>query len=136
MRPDRIEYPDAAGYPDGMGFLDEGTADAAARSPLVSGLDRPSADADEDILIVEEPGAYRAVAAGVEVAVMRVDREGGTVTIRSTVVDPGARGRGIATDLIAHVLDAVRDDGLHVVVECPEVARFIGLHPEYADLQA
>jgi hypothetical protein len=68
MSPDRIEYPDTAGYPDGMGFLDEGTAARVAVSQLEPGFNRPSADADADIVVISEPTAYRAVLAGREVA--------------------------------------------------------------------
>lgn len=128
------EYPDNAGYPDGMGFLDEGTAALADPSSVAAELDAPSADIDDDVAVVSDRDAYRAVVGGMDVAVMRVARVGSTVTIRSTVVDPAVRGRGVATGLIAHVLDELRDERAAVIVECREVARFIELHPEYADL--
>jgi predicted GNAT family acetyltransferase len=129
---DRFEYPDEAGYPDGMGFLDEGTADAAA-PPRIGELDVPSTDSDDDLEIVTDPDAYRVLLGGREVAVMRVHRgESNVVTIASTVVDADARGRGIATDLIAHVLDELREADARVIVECDEVAKFIEEHPRYA----
>jgi predicted GNAT family acetyltransferase len=132
--PERIEYPDQAGYPDGMGFLDEGTAVATAPAP-VGELDVPSADSEDDLEIVSAPDYYRVLLGGRVLAVMRVRRDGrNAVTIASTVVDAEARGRGIATDLIAHVLDELREAEASIVVECPEVAGFIGRHPEYSGL--
>lgn len=131
----RFEYPDNAGYPDGMGYLDEGTArsvagDAAAVFAI------PSTDAETDIEVRAEATAYRAVSGGQEVAVMHIVRDGGMVTIRSTVVDPEARDRGIGTSLIEHVLDEIRGNGERIRIQCAEVARFVALHPEYADLVA
>lgn len=131
-----IEYPDNAGYPDGMGFLDEGTAVDAAPSALAVELESPSADLDDDVSIVAEEEAFRAVLDGREIATMHISREGDTITLRSTVVDPEARGQGLATAFIAHVLDDLQDAGARIVVECQEVARFLDLHPEYAGLRA
>jgi uncharacterized protein len=85
MRPERFEYPDNAGYPDGTGFLDEGTASFAAESLLGDEPDVPSVDVADDIVVDVEASAYRAMRAGQEVAVMRVARDGTTVTLRTTV---------------------------------------------------
>jgi predicted GNAT family acetyltransferase len=131
-----VEYPDNAGYPDGMGFLDEGTAADLAPSALAVELDEPSTELDDDVVVVSEETAYRAVLGGHEVVTMHVARGPGVVTMRSTVVDPSVRGIGLATAFIAHVLDDIGDQGTRVIVECPEVARFLELHPEYAHLRA
>jgi uncharacterized protein len=129
----RIEYPDAAGYPDGMGFLDEGTAgEGAAPAPEV-----PSTDLDDEIAIVSDETSFRAMLGGREVAVMRIAADGDSrVVLRSTVVDASVRGRGIGTAFIADVLDDLRDARSSVVVQCPEVARFIERNPAYAELVA
>lgn len=129
-----LEYPDAAGYPDGKGFLDEGTADDSP-SELAIELDEPSTELEDDVVILSEESAFRALFAGQEVATMHIAREDGRVILRSTVVDASVRGRGLATAFIADVLDDLEGTGMQIVVECPEVARFLELHPEYARLR-
>jgi uncharacterized protein len=137
MRAGDFEYPDEAGYPDGRGFLDEGTA-TTGPDPLATELDLPSADEDDELVVVHDPASdtYRALLGEYQVAVMHAHADSGSVTLTSTVVEASARGRGIATDFIAHVLDGLRDDGARIVVECAEVERFIEHYPEYADLRA
>lgn len=131
------EYPDAAGYPDGMGFLDEGTAasgDGAGPSEFVV----PSTDSDVELKVIDDTATeeYRALIGDREVGVIRYSHLGGSPTVlRSTYVDPQLRGYGIGTAFIAHVLDARRDTGEKVIVECPMIRHFIDLHPEYADVE-
>lgn len=131
------EYPDAAGYPDGMGFLDEGTAatgDGGGSSEFVV----PSADSDVELRVLDDTATeeYHALIGDREVGVIRYSRLGGSPTVlRSTYVDPQLRGYGIGTAFIAHVLDARRESGEKVVVECPMIRHFIDLHPEYADVE-
>ena len=52
-KPAHFEYPDSAGYPDGSGFLDEGTAPTLAleTEDAVVSVDRPSADADSELVV-------------------------------------------------------------------------------------
>ncbi len=137
MSPDRIEYPDAAGYPDGMGFLDEGTA-AAGEGAGSSEFVLPSADSDVELRVLDDPATeeYRALIGDREVGVIRYAHLHGSPTVlRSTYVDPQLRGYGIGTAFIAHVLDARRDAGEKVIVECPMIRGFIDQHPEYADVE-
>jgi predicted GNAT family acetyltransferase len=130
---DVYEYPDAAGYPDGRGFLDEGTALPGAPEP--ADLVLPSAEAGDELTVVDSAQAFRAVIDGRTVATLHyATGSRGDVTLRSTVVDPGLRGRGFATALIAHVLDDLGSAGVMVAVECTEVRRFIELHPQYAGM--
>ena len=138
MSADGIEYPDEAGYPDGHGFLDEGTAEPRP-DPVASELDLPTTDADDEVTVVHEPerNRYRALLGETQVAIMHAKAGiDGVVIITAVVVDATVRGRGIATDLIAHVLDELRDAGSKVIPECPEVDRFLEHYPEYADLRA
>ncbi len=51
-----------------------------------------------------------------------------------TETDDRFAGRGLATQLIAAALDAVRAEGGTVLPYCPFVRRFIGDRPEYLDL--
>jgi predicted GNAT family acetyltransferase len=131
------EYPDAAGYPDGMGYLDEGTAatgDGGGSSEFIV----PSADTEAELRVLDDPATeeYHALIGDREVGVIRYSRLGDSPTVlRSTYVDPQLRGYGIGTAFIAHVLDARRDSGERVIVECPMIRHFIDLHPEYADVE-
>ena len=104
--------------------------------PVVTELDLPTTDADDELIVVhdEEGGRYRALLGETQVAVMHAAENDGVVTITAVIVDATVRGRGLATDLIAHVLDELRDAGSKVIPECPEVERFLTHHPEYADL--
>lgn len=137
MRLSGDEYPDTAGYPDGSGFLDEGTAPTGP-DPLATELDLPDADADDEVRVIHDPDTqtYQALFGEYQVAVMHASDDNGVVTITSTFVEASVRGRGIATEFIAHVLDDLRDAGSSIVVECPEVSRFLEHQPEYADLLA
>ena len=60
----------------------------------------------------------------------------GVVDLESTVVPRQLRGKGFGRQLVRHVLDFARSNGLRVVPTCPFVARVIEEHPEYRDLVA
>ncbi|MGY1649840.1 GNAT family N-acetyltransferase [Geodermatophilus sp. SYSU D01119] len=62
--------------------------------------------------------------------------ENGTMTLPHTEVDPSMGGRGIGTVLVAGVLDAARERGLHVLPYCSFVRHYIQQHPETLDLVA
>jgi predicted GNAT family acetyltransferase len=50
-------------------------------------------------------------------------------------VDPRFRGRGVASTLVRHALDTVREEGTRTVVPvCPFVKTFIRRYPEYQPL--
>ena len=138
MRADDFEYPDEAGYPDGRGFLDEGTGPTSP-DPVSTELDLPDAEADDEVRVIHDDDGhtYQALLGEHQIAIMHATAdETGIVTVTATFVEASARGRGIATEFIAHVLDELRDRGSTIVVECPEVTRFIEQQPEYADLLA
>lgn len=56
------------------------------------------------------------------------------VVLTHTVIREAYSGRGYAAQLVRAVLDDVRATGKQVVPVCSYVQRFIGQHPEYADL--
>jgi uncharacterized protein len=60
----------------------------------------------------------------------------GTITLQHTETPPQARGQGIASRLVAGVLDIVRTRGLKVIPRCPFVSAYIAKHPEFNDLLA
>lgn len=49
-------------------------------------------------------------------------------------VDARFEGRGLGGELTKTALDAFRSRGVTVVPQCPFIARYIRMHPEYADL--
>jgi predicted GNAT family acetyltransferase len=60
----------------------------------------------------------------------------GVMTLPHTEVDPAMGGRGLGTALVAGVLDAARERGLHVLPYCSFVRHYIQQHPDYVDLVA
>ena len=62
--------------------------------------------------------------------------DNGTMTLPHTEVDPSMGGRGLGTTLVAGVLDAARERGLHVLPYCSFVRRHIEQHPDLVDLVA
>ncbi|MGN6273446.1 MAG: GNAT family N-acetyltransferase [Protaetiibacter sp.] len=132
-----FEYPDTAGYPDGMGFLDEGTAAELATGAGSAEFVTPSAEAPDDLRIVDDvaTGEYRAVVGDRAVGVIRYTRaDGGHTILHSTYVDPELRGAGIGTAFIVHVLDERRARGESIAVECPIIRRYLASHSDYADI--
>ena len=59
-----------------------------------------------------------------------------TMTLPHTEVDPAVGGRGIGTALVAGVLAAARERGLHVLPYCSFVRHYIQRHPADVDLVA
>ena len=62
--------------------------------------------------------------------------DNGTMTLPHTEIDPAMGGRGLGTTLVAAVLDAARERGLHVLPYCSFIRRYIQQHPEEMDLVA
>jgi uncharacterized protein len=61
---------------------------------------------------------------------------GGVISLDHTETPPQARGRGIASQLTAGVLDIVRKRGLKIIPRCPFVRAYLEEHPEFSDLMA
>jgi predicted GNAT family acetyltransferase len=57
-----------------------------------------------------------------------------TITFTHTEVDDAAEGKGVGSAIARAALDAARERGLRVVPQCPFIARYISLHPDYLDL--
>ena len=132
-----IEYPDRAGYPDGNGFLDEGTA---LRQDDGGSLEftTPSADAATEIVVRDDQDAseFQAVIGNRVVGIIKYVRLGNSpVLLKATFVEPGQRGLGISSALIAHVLDGFRNRGQRFAVECRQIRAYLNAHPQYADLE-
>ena len=59
----------------------------------------------------------------------------GLVTFNHTEVDDEFEGKGVGSTLVRFALDDARSDGSRrVLVTCPFITKWIGKHPEYAEL--
>jgi len=134
----RFEYADRAGYPDGSGTLDEGTAALVdeVTADALREVDTPSEDSEGEIEVhrYDDRGVYAATLDGRELATVRFDQDGDRITLITTTVEPEFRGRGIATELIADVLDDLRGRDTRLTVLCPVVTAFMAGNPQYSDL--
>jgi len=137
---DNTEYLDAAGYPDGRGYLDEGTTPLAESilSDAASQGELPSDDDDFEIAVRQVPSEdlFEATIDGQRVGLVSYGTRNGTMVLKHTVVQPEFRGRGIADQLVADVLDDLRKQGTKVLVECPYVLAYLKDHPEDRDVLA
>jgi predicted GNAT family acetyltransferase len=91
---------------------------------------------DEGITISkdEAAGRYEIRLDGRRVGLADFYRRGDTVVIPHTETLPEFGGRGLASQLVRHCLDDIRDQQLRVDPACPFVAAYIRRNPEYADL--
>jgi uncharacterized protein len=69
-------------------------------------------------------------------AFMNYRLAGMVISLDHTETPVAARGRGLASRLVAGALDQIRGRGLKIVPRCPFVNAFIGKHPQYRDLVA
>jgi predicted GNAT family acetyltransferase len=121
-------------------WLDEGTevlikniADGAQAQKTAS---RPVRGSDYELDITHDAdlAVYRAWINDDEVAMFSYKIVGHRIVLLSTSVVPGFRKHGIATKLIAHVLDDIRGSGRTVTIICPAVREFVDHYPQYEDL--
>jgi predicted GNAT family acetyltransferase len=61
-------------------------------------------------------------------------RREGLIALIHTEIDSRFEGQGLASQLIADVLDEARDAGVRVLPFCPFVNGYISRHPEYVAL--
>jgi predicted GNAT family acetyltransferase len=118
-------------------------AEAAARAEnnaaLIVALDEDDLSEVEsswvlDIINDTERGRWIAALGAEAIAELSYRFVGGRVVLLTTWVDPAARHNRVATELIAHVLNEVRESGKKITVICPVVGEFIARRPEYRDL--
>ena len=77
---------------------------------------------------------YTITVDGEPAGLIRYTRDGDTITMVHTEVEPKFEGRGVGSELVRRALDDVRAKSQRVRPLCPFVAAYIGDHPEYADL--
>jgi predicted GNAT family acetyltransferase len=121
-------------------WLDEGTealvSNIADRARAQEAASRPVRGSDYELDITHDAdlAVYRAWINSDEVAILTYKLVGHRFVLLSTSVVPNFRRHGIATELIAHVLDDVRESGRTVTVLCPAVREFMDHYPQYEDL--
>lgn len=125
---------------------DSDTAELVAEVSGSADLEIPSAETDIEISVHRRDAEDRFAAVlgewkvGTisyrEIGAIHYERRDDVLVIDWTFLEPEFRGRGIAADFIADVLDDLRDAGTHVSVTCQVVSAFIAANPEYADLVA
>jgi predicted GNAT family acetyltransferase len=91
---------------------------------------------DAKVVDVPEKGRFEVRIGDRVVGLASYHVDGATMTLPHTEVDPGVGGQGIGTTLVAGVLDAARERGLHVLPYCSFVRHYIQQHPEAVDLVA
>jgi predicted GNAT family acetyltransferase len=127
-------------FSDYSEWLDEGTEalvhNIAQRARAQKTESRPVRGSDYELDITHDAdlAVYRAWINSDEVAILTYKVVGHRFVLLSTSVVPGFRRHGIATELIAHVLDDVRESGRTVTVICPAVREFMDHYPQYEDL--
>ena len=118
-------------------------AEAATReennAALIASLDEKNLNGVEsswaiDVINDAERGRWIALLGADAIAELSYRFVGGRVVLLTTWVDPAARHNRVAKELIARVLDEVRESGKKITVICPVVGEFIARHPEYLDL--
>jgi predicted GNAT family acetyltransferase len=80
-------------------------------------------------------GAFVIEDNGEQVAEMAIGISGENLTVYHTEVDERLKGQGIATRLLADMVDYARKNKLKVIALCPYVLAQFKRHPEqYADI--
>lgn len=118
-------------------------AEAATReennATLIAALDEKNLSEVEsswvfDVINDAERGRWIATLGADAIAELSYRFVGGRVVLLTTWVGPAFRHNRVAKELIARVLNEVRESGKKITVICPVVGEFIARHPEYLDL--
>jgi hypothetical protein len=91
---------------------------------------------DTTVVDVPERGRFEIRAGERIVGLASYHIDGSAMTLPHTEVDPAMGGRGLGTALVAGVLSAARERGLHVLPYCSFVRHYILDHPDEIDLVA
>lgn len=87
-----------------------------------------------DVINDAEHGRWIAALGAEAIAELQYRFVGGRVVLLTTWVDPAYRRNRVSTELIARVLDEIRESGKKITIICPVVGRFIDRNPKYLDL--
>jgi predicted GNAT family acetyltransferase len=89
------------------------------------------------IAVEDHPGAleYELSVDGVPAGVMRYIRDGNTLTLVHTEIEPKWEGHGVGSDFVRSVLEDIRAKGERARPLCPFVAAYLRRHPgDYDDI--
>ncbi|MFD0782452.1 GNAT family N-acetyltransferase [Micromonospora azadirachtae] len=87
-----------------------------------------------DVINDAEHGRWIAALGAEAIGELQYRFVGGRVVLLTTWVDPAYRHNRVAAELMARVLNEIRESGKKITVICPVVGRFIARNPEYLDL--
>jgi uncharacterized protein len=83
---------------------------------------------------VPERERYEAWVGEWRAGLVEYERQGDTLAVLHTEVEPDFEGHGVAAALARTVLDDARAAGVQVNPQCPFTARWIARHSDYLDL--
>jgi predicted GNAT family acetyltransferase len=98
------------------------------------GLSEAESSWELDVTNDAEHGRWVAILGADAIAELAYRFVGGRVVLLSTWVDHAYRNHRVATELVARVLDDIRESGKKITIICPVVGEFIARNPEYLDL--
>lgn len=82
----------------------------------------------------DERSRYEIAVDGQRVGVALYRDRGNRRIVVHTELEEGHEGQGLGSTLVRGALDDTRAQGMRVVPVCPYVEKWIGRHPDYADL--
>jgi predicted GNAT family acetyltransferase len=77
---------------------------------------------------------YEAHVDGEPAGIIRYIRDGNTITMLHTEIEPKFEHHGIGSELVQRALEDVRAKGEKVRPLCPFVAAYLRRHPDYDDI--
>ena len=83
-----------------------------------------------EVVDVPETRRYEVRAGSRVVGHTRYARQGDSISLLHTEIDPSMEGRGVGSRLAAAVLADVMAKGLTIVVRCPFIAAYVRRHAE------
>jgi predicted GNAT family acetyltransferase len=99
-----------------------------------TGLSEVESSWELDVINDAEHGRWIATLGAEAIAELTYRFVGGRVVLLYTWVDPAYRQNRVATELVARVLDEIRESGKKITIICPVVGEFIARNPRYLDL--
>lgn len=99
-----------------------------------TGLSDVESSWELDVINDAERGRWIATLGAEAIAELSYRVVGGRVVLLTTWVNPTYRHHRVAMELIARVLDEIRETGKKITIICPVVGEFIARNPAYLDL--
>jgi predicted GNAT family acetyltransferase len=109
-------------------------SDSALIAELVSSPNEINSEFALDVINDTERGRWIAALGADAIGELSYRFVGGRVVLLTTWVNHAYRNRHVATELIARVLDEIRETTRKITIICPVVGEFIARNPQYADM--